>query len=80
MKNKYRGVFNYQRSVLEPLYRHATTARQAWFLMTGAIADMQGVDARIVRNYFPWVEGGKSINYEISTETEYIEVIEDDIA
>jgi len=73
VKSLFRGIFNYQRSVHKPIYRYTYSAYQAWMLMTRTIAKEQGVDERMVRNYFPWVEGGKSQNYEITIETEFKE-------
>lgn len=78
IKNLYRGIFNYQRSVHKPIYRHVYSPYQAWMLMTAVIAKEQDVDERVVRNYFPWVEGGKSQNYEITLEMEYREADQGD--
>lgn len=76
--NLYKGLFNYSRG-LERLYRPANSPKHAWVLMTIGLAEMHGVEARHVRNKFPWVKDGRAKNYEITVEMEVKEV-EDDMA
>jgi len=72
MKNVYRGVFNYSRSV-ETMYRRAATPRQAWFVMTEALAKKHEVTGGLVRGRFPWEDGGRGLNYQIDLEMEMSE-------
>ncbi len=73
IKQKWRGSFNYSRQAYI-LYCYAYTERQAWVIMCRRLAKMQGVVPSVVMNYF----NGSIRNYEITIETEYKEVKENE--
>lgn len=62
MKQKYKGIFNYQGEV-HIIYRYAPKGLE-WKILTKAIAKILGVDHYSIRQYF----SGRKDNFSIKEE------------
>ena len=69
IKQKWRGAFNYRRSV-KVMYAYAFTKKQAWLVFCNRLAEKDGIDPRIVMGLFD----GSLPNYDITIEMEIKEV------